>query len=125
MALDDFKSDEALVGSRDLWWKVLKNLRADMMPPAKRPRPTPEQQEQIAQWIKRTVFNSDPRHPDPGRVTVRRLNRTEYRNTIRDLLGIDFDTETEFPPDGTGYTFWLRTGLWARRSPPCRASSRK
>ena len=43
--------------------------------------------------------------PDPGRGTIRRLNRTEYRNTIRDLLGFDFKAEEEFPPDDSGYGF--------------------
>ncbi len=57
------------------------------------------------EWIKYQAFGIDPQHPDPGRVTVRRLNRFEYHNTIHDLLGVDYDTETEFPPDDTGYGF--------------------
>src|SRR6185436_19772482 len=51
------------------------------------------------------AFGIDARNPDPGRVTARRLNRVEYRNTIRDLMGIDFPSEVEFPPDDTGYGF--------------------
>ena len=51
------------------------------------------------------MFASDPQDPDPGRVTIRRLNRVEYRNTIRDLMGFDFRTEEEFPPDDSGYGF--------------------
>ena len=47
----------------------------------------------------------DRKDPDPGRVTVRRLNRVEYRNTIRDLIGVDYDTTSEFPPDDTGHGF--------------------
>ena len=43
--------------------------------------------------------------PDPGRVTARHLNRTEYRNTIRDLLGVDFQTLNEFPVDDSGDGF--------------------
>src|SRR5262249_27453749 len=43
--------------------------------------------------------------PDPGRVTIRRLNRVEYRNTIRDLMGFDFKAQEEFPPDDAGYGF--------------------
>jgi len=105
VAFDELKTDQDILTNRDLWWKALKNLRADMMPPAKKPRPSPEQEQQITQWIKSSVFASDPAHPDPGRVTVRRLNRVEYRNTIRDLMGIDYDTQTEFPPDDTGFGF--------------------
>src|SRR5204862_4505812 len=55
--------------------------------------------------IKREAFGIDPKNPDPGRVTIRRLNRTEYRNTIRDLMGLDFKADDEFPPDDTGYGF--------------------
>ena len=51
------------------------------------------------------MFGIDPQNPDPGRVTIRRLNRSEYRNTIRDLMGIDFNTDLEFPPDDTGHGF--------------------
>jgi hypothetical protein len=59
----------------------------------------------IAHWIKSDVFGIDPQNPDPGRVTIRRLNRVEYRNTIRDLLGVDFNTASEFPPDDTSFGF--------------------
>ena len=59
----------------------------------------------MADWIKRDVFGIDPKNVDPGRVTIRRLNRVEYRNTIRDLTGFDFKAEEEFPPDDTGYGF--------------------
>ena len=43
--------------------------------------------------------------PDPGRITARRLNRNEYRNTIRDLLGVDFQATQEFPTDDSGEGF--------------------
>ncbi len=105
VAFDEFKTDQAAVEDRELWWKALKNLRANLMPPAKKPRPTPEQRELIAHWIKSGVFGIDPQNPDPGRVTIRRLNRVEYRNTIRDLLGVDFNTLSEFPPDDTSLGF--------------------
>jgi hypothetical protein len=105
VAFDEFESDAAVLENRELWAKALKNLRAGMMPPAKKSQPTADQKGLIENWIKTAVFESDPRNPDPGRVTVRRLNRVEYRNTIRDLMGIDFNTENEFPPDDTGHGF--------------------
>jgi hypothetical protein len=105
VAFDAFESDQAAVQSRQLWWRVLRNLRAGIMPPARKARPTLEEQERIADWIKTAVFQIRPGHPDPGRVRVRRLNRAEYRNTIRDLMGVDFNTQVEFPPDDTGYGF--------------------
>jgi hypothetical protein len=105
VAFDAFKSDEELVNHHDLWSRVLKNVRAGIMPPAKKRRPTAQEIETLANWIKFEAFGLDPANPDPGRVTVRRLNRVEYRNTIRDLMGIDFRTDEEFPPDDTGYGF--------------------
>ncbi len=105
VAFDEFTSDQALLENRELWWKALKNLRAGLMPPGKKPQPSAIQKQSIEHWIKSSVFQVDPAHPDPGRVTVRRLNRTEYHNTIKDLLGIDFDTQAEFPPDDSGHGF--------------------
>ena len=105
VALDAFDSGTNFIAGRDIWWRVLKNLRAGLMPPAKKAQPSREQKELIAQWIKEDVFLADPANPDPGRVTIRRLNRVEYRNTIRDLTGVDYDTQNEFPPDDTGYGF--------------------
>jgi hypothetical protein len=105
VAFDELKTDKAILDNPDLWWKALKNLRAGMMPPPKKPRPSLEEQQEITHWIKSAVFRADPRNPDPGRVTLRRLNRVEYRNTIRDLMGVDYDTQGEFPPDDTGFGF--------------------
>jgi len=105
VAFDEFKSDEATLQNPELWWKALKNLRAGLMPPVRKPQPTADQKERIEQWIKTAVFKADPKNPDPGRVTARRLNRAEYRNTIRDLIGIDFNTEAAFPPDDAGHGF--------------------
>ncbi len=95
----------ALLANRELWFKTLKMLRAGLMPPRGKPRPSAEQVETLAEWIKRSPFGIDPKDPDPGRVTVRRLNRTEYQNTIRDLMGVPFDTGTAFPADDTGHGF--------------------
>jgi hypothetical protein len=105
VAFDGFKSHDELLAKRDLWLAVLKNTRAGIMPPEKKPRPSAEQQRLLEDWIKRKVFAIDPANPDPGRVTIRRLNRVEYRNTIRDLMGHDFKVEDELPPDDTGYGF--------------------
>ncbi|HXI69647.1 MAG TPA: DUF1592 domain-containing protein [Verrucomicrobiae bacterium] len=104
VALDSLASTN-LAASREVWWRVLKNLRAGLMPPAKKNQPTPAQKETIQQWIKDAVFEVNPLNPDPGRVTIRRLNRVEYQNTIRDLLGVEFDAPGEFPPDDTGHGF--------------------
>src|SRR5262245_34107338 len=52
VAFDEFSSDHAILEKRDLWWKALRNLRAGMMPPQKKPQPNLQQKEQIANWIK-------------------------------------------------------------------------
>ena len=104
LAFDGAASSE-LVRKRDLWSAVLTNVRAGLMPPAGKPRPSEQEVHLLAKWIKYDVFGIDPNDPDPGRGTIRRLNRAEYRNTIRDLMGYDFKAEEEFPPDDSGYGF--------------------
>jgi len=105
VAFDEFKSHEEMLGKRDLWLAVLKNVRAGIMPPEKKDRPTADELRVLENWIKGDVFQIDPENPDPGRVTLRRLNREEYRNTVRDLMGFDYKVQDELPPDDTGYGF--------------------
>jgi mono/diheme cytochrome c family protein len=104
LAFDQTQASE-LVGKRELWLAVLKNVRSGLMPPAGKPRPSEAEVQQLAKWIKYDVFKIAPNDPDPGRSTIRRLNRAEYRSTIRDLMGYDFKAEEEFPPDDSGYGF--------------------
>ncbi len=105
VTLDEFPTDESILGRKELWSSVLKNVRGGLMPPAGKPRLTAEEMKTLEAWIKRGAFALDPADPDPGRVTLRRLNRVEYRNTIRDLMGIDFRADEEFPADDSGYGF--------------------
>ena len=104
VTLDGFASDASLHDPK-LWSRALKNVRSGIMPPADEERLPPAEAEKIMRWIKRDAFALDPANPDPGRATVRRLNRTEYRNTIRELTGVDYDTQKEFPADDTGHGF--------------------
>ena len=101
----DADDPSSLIADKALWLKAFKMLRAEMMPPRGKRRPTAEQIDQVVSWIKYSAFGIDPRDPDPGRVTLRRLNRTEYRNTIRDLIGVEFNATAEFPADDTGHGF--------------------
>jgi mono/diheme cytochrome c family protein len=105
IAFDELETNPQLLEDRPLWWKTLRMTRAGLMPPKNKPHPSVQQLELLAGWIKSDVFKSDPLDPDPGRVTVHRLNRTEYRNTIRDLLQVNFDSTAEFPADDTGHGF--------------------
>jgi hypothetical protein len=104
IAFDELKTGDAIL-NHELWLKVLKNVRAGVMPPQKKPHPGLEDRKRLEEWIKYEAFAIDPNNLDPGRVTVHRLNRTEYRNTIRDLMDVDYDTDQEFPPDDSGYGF--------------------
>lgn len=105
LSLDEYPSLEMHLQDHKLWSAVWEMLRAEMMPPFKKPQPSPEERQRIITWIEHDVFKVDPANPDPGRVTIRRLNREEYRNTIRDLLGIEYDVTDAFPTDDTGYGF--------------------
>ncbi|WP_367873425.1 DUF1592 domain-containing protein [Luteolibacter sp. Populi] len=105
VSFDTFGSTAELMKQTDLWVHALHNVRSGMMPPAKKKRPSAEDVAALEDWIKRGALKLDPANPDPGRVTLRRLNRVEYRNTIRDLTGYDFRTDEEFPADDTGYGF--------------------
>src|SRR6266404_9880401 len=75
---DEVKAGCGLGENHDLWLKVLKNIRSGLMPPEKKPRPSAEERRDLEAWIKYEAFGIDPKAPDPGRVTVRRLNRVEY-----------------------------------------------
>jgi hypothetical protein len=104
VAFDEL-TDADLTARTDLWLAALRNVRANIMPPAGKPRPNPAELQQVASWIKYRAFGLDQADPDPGRVTIRRLNRIEYGRTVRSLLGVDFPSEAEFPPDDTGHGF--------------------
>lgn len=104
-AMDDYDKLEDHLQDRELWFGVWESVRASLMPPAKKKKPGDAEKEKLLSWIERDVFKLDPENPDPGIVTVRRLNREEYRNTIQDLFGVNFDVTEAFPADDTGYGF--------------------
>jgi Protein of unknown function (DUF1587) len=105
VTFDGIESDETRLSDRNLWWGVLKNIRAGITPPSGKPQPSSKEQRILENWIKYVAFGIDPKDLDPGRVTVHRLNRIEYRNTIRDLIDVVYDTNGEFPPDDSGHGF--------------------
>jgi hypothetical protein len=88
------------------WEKVLTVLRGGDMPPPGRKRPEPAVFQRAAAAIDAELERTYARLPrDPGRVTIRRLNRVEYRNTIRDLMGVDYPATEELPSDDVGLRF--------------------
>jgi len=89
-----------------MWNRVLQMVRFGAMPPEDAPLPTETERRQLGDAIDRSIYdNNCDLRPKSGRVTARRMNRAEYRNTIRDLFGIDFRVSDEFPSDETGGGF--------------------
>ncbi len=88
------------------WEKVVQKLRSGEMPPEGSPKPAAAAVKTVTAWIEGEFARLDREaRPDPGRVTARRLNRAEYNNTMRDLLGIDLRPADDFPQDDSGYGF--------------------
>ena len=75
------------------------------MPPAEVEAPTNDERLAAIHWIQQTVFQLDPNRIDPGHVVLRRLNRSEYKESVKLLTGVDFQVQEEFPADDTGYGF--------------------
>jgi len=104
--LEALQTASSISQSREIWERVLRKLRAGEMPPKGVPRPNPEELKTIISWIEGEFLRADRLvRPDPGRVTVRRLNRAEYNNTVRDLLGVAVRPADNFPQDDSGYGF--------------------
>lgn len=104
--LESYRTTAAILENRERWEDVLRKLRAGEMPPKGMPRPKEAELQQAVRWLENLFEQADQQaKPDPGRVTARRLNRSEYANTVRDLLGVDFRADKEFPVDDSGEGF--------------------
>ncbi len=106
LALDGYKDAVAAEKDRETWERVQEMLANAEMPPKNKPQPNEAELKRLAAWIDATLAKTDcggAKHP--GRVTIRRLNRAEYNNTIRDLIGVDFEPAEDFPTDDVGYGF--------------------
>ncbi len=103
--LRGFSDAASLEQHRAKFEAILQNLESNLMPPPHKPQPPAAERTALVTWLRQTLYPVDCQQPDPGRVTLRRLNRVEYANTIRDLVGVEYDTSTEFPQDDVGYGF--------------------
>ena len=101
------KSDNhSLIQNREIWERVLDMVTTGQMPPSDSDQPSLEESESFVEHIESIFEHADrTAKPDPGRITVRRLNRVEYKNTVRDLLGVDFNPTENFPADDVGHGF--------------------
>ena len=104
-ALHEFRDDLSVLRAHKRWRDVIEQVRSGDMPPDDKPQPSAEEKKRFLEAVAGVFAKSDGGKPDPGRLTVRRLNRNEYNNTIRDLLHIEFRPADDFPSDDVGHGF--------------------
>ncbi len=88
------------------WERVVRKLQSRQMPPKKEPRPAEQDYDAVTTWLAASLDAAAAKQVNPGRTeTFRRLTRTEYQNTIRDLLALDVDCSSLLPPDESSHGF--------------------
>jgi len=83
----------------ETWEKVIRKVRAGMMPPSGMPRPEPARLDAFVGFIESSIDRAAAANPRPGRTALHRLNRAEYANAIHDLLALEIDATALLPPD--------------------------
>ena len=89
----------------EVWEKVIRKMRAGVMPPPDTPRPPLAEYEALRDWLEAAVDGATKGRTPPGSVVLHRLNRTEYANAIRDLLDLRIDVSALLPPDDSAHGF--------------------
>jgi mono/diheme cytochrome c family protein len=87
------------------WEEVVRKLRTRTMPPLGAPRPDDATYDRLASYLESELDRAVAAKPNPGRPLIKRLNRTEYGNAIRDLLALDIDVSSLLPPDDAAFGF--------------------
>jgi Protein of unknown function (DUF1587)./Protein of unknown function (DUF1592)./Protein of unknown function (DUF1595)./Protein of unknown function (DUF1588)./Protein of unknown function (DUF1585). len=95
--------DQPLIAHAPEWERVIRRLRAGVMPPPGRERPPRDEYRAMTEWLENEIDRQSP--TNPGSVMLHRLNRTEYANVVRDLLGVEVDVSTLLPPDTSARGF--------------------
>jgi hypothetical protein len=107
--IDNFslqKEDINAVGDHpEVWERVIRKLRAGMMPPPGMPRPPLAKYEGLRDFLEAEIDRKAAAHPNPGSIVLHRLNRTEYANAVRDLLDLQIDVSTLLPADDAAHGF--------------------
>jgi mono/diheme cytochrome c family protein len=90
----------------EVWEKVVRKVHTGTMPPSNMPQLSPDDRRTLLTWLETSLDAASAARPNPGRTdTLRRLNRTEYQNVIRDLLALDIDAASLLPADDSGHGF--------------------
>lgn len=106
LSIDDLRGADLESGAHvDEWERILRRVDLGEMPPANRPQPDSASRAAFVLWLRHSLDAYAAANPDPGRATIRRLNRVEYANAVRDLLALDVDVTRELPQDNSGYGF--------------------
>ncbi|WP_317930578.1 DUF1592 domain-containing protein [Halioxenophilus sp. WMMB6] len=87
------------------WEAILRVINRGEMPPVKKRQPSPEERQAFTGWLTASLDGYAEAHPNPGRATLRRLNRTEYSNAVSELLQLPVDIREQLPTDDSGYGF--------------------
>jgi len=104
MSVQPLKLDN-LAANDETWEKILRKISLGEMPPSGAAKPPKESLTEFSHWLSTSLDKNAAAHPDPGRATLRRLNRVEYANSVRDLLDLKIDVSTDLPVDDTGFGF--------------------
>ena len=98
--------DPARIGEHaEVWEKIVRRLRSESMPPVSARRPDKATYTALTGWLESELDRAAAAHPNPGRPSLHRLNRAEYANAIRDLVGVEIDARAFLPADDSGYGF--------------------
>jgi hypothetical protein len=104
LALDQLDPSKA-PRDAEIWEKVIRKLRGNLMPPAGLPRPDAAARSAFVEYLETALDRAAEARPNPGQPLLHRMNRAEYVNAIRDLLALDVDGAALLPPDDSAYGF--------------------
>jgi mono/diheme cytochrome c family protein len=105
LRLDQIADDFDSRANRDKWLLIVKRVKAGEMPTDGRPAPPAKEIETLSEWVGAKASVADAKRAAEGRVVLRRLNRTEYENSVRDLLGVSVNLKEQLPQDGAAEGF--------------------
>ncbi len=103
--LSRFGTIDDILAQRETWSKISEMVEFGAMPPDEKPQLAQSERDLLVAWVNSVLSLDCSQIREPGRVTIRRLNRAEYDNTIRDLTGLVLNLARDFPSDDVGEGF--------------------